>query len=77
MSILDSVKFTAVPPPPEPGDLPFVTHEGELHIADHCLRCYRISDGRAIIHQDDFQAFFAEMGDEPASAVPLQAMRSL
>lgn len=77
MSILDGVKFTAVPPPPEPGDLPFVTHEGELHIVGHRLRCYRISDGRAIIHQDDFHAFFGAMGDEPASEVPVQAMRSL
>jgi len=77
MSILDGVGFTAVPPPPEPGDLPFVTHEGELRIAGHRLRCYRISDGRALIHQDDFNAFFGAIGAEPASEVPVQAVRSL
>ena len=75
MSILDGVKFTAVPPPPEPGDLPFVTHEGLLDIAGHQLRCYRISDGRAIINAEDMQEFFGAMGDEPASSNYVEAMR--
>lgn len=75
MSVLDSVQFTAVPPPPEPGDLPFVTHEGVLEIAGHRLRCYRISDGRAIIHEDDFHAFFAAIGEAPACEIPVQAVR--
>ncbi len=76
MSILDSVKFTEVPPPPEPGDLPFVTHEGDLTIAGHCMRCYRLSDGRAIINADDMHAFFGAVGAEPASSNWVNAMRS-
>ena len=76
MSILDRVNFTEVPPPEAPEGLPFVTHEGIMNIAGHCLRCYRISDGRAIIDVDDFNSFFSAMGDEPASANFVEAMRS-
>jgi hypothetical protein len=76
MSIHDGVQFTEVPPPPSPGDLPFVTHEGVLEVAGHKMRVYRISDGRAIINQDDFHDFFDELGEPAASEVSVQAMRS-
>ncbi len=76
MSILDTVQFTEVPPPDEPGDLPFVTHEGVLEVDGKRLRCYRISDGRAIINAEDFHAFFEGLGVDPASEIPVDAVRS-
>lgn len=75
MSILDGVNFTAVPPPQETGDLPFVTHEGVLEVAGHKLRCYRLSDGKAIIHEEDFYSFFDELGEPAASEVRVEAVR--
>lgn len=76
MGILDGVKFTEVPPPEDAGGLPFVTHEGVLEIAGQRLRCYRISDGRAIINADDFYAFFEALGIDPAEENYVEAMRS-
>jgi hypothetical protein len=74
MSILDSVSWTAVAPvAPDPEGLPTVTHEGTLEIFDHKLRCYRLNDGRAIIHADDFRALFGSLGIDPASAVHVDA----
>lgn len=74
MSILDSVKFAAVEPPEvHDGSMPYVTHEGVLEVAGHSLRCYRLSDGKAIINADDFHAFFGALGIDPASSIFTQA----
>lgn len=35
------------------------THCGLLDISGASFRCYRLSDGRAVIHQDDLLAFLA------------------
>ena len=40
--------------------LPFATHSGVLEIAGHSLRCYRLSDGRAVFAADDLARFFDE-----------------
>lgn len=62
MGILDGVQFSAVPAPTAPDELPFVTHKGEMTVAGHRLRCYRISDGRTIIDADDFKVFLRVLG---------------
>ncbi|WP_144156519.1 hypothetical protein [Paraburkholderia sp. BCC1885] len=38
------------------GDLPYATHEGFMELLGVRLRCYRLSTGQAIIHQDDMVA---------------------
>jgi hypothetical protein len=38
----------------------YATHEGVWELGDYKLRCYRLSDGRAVIHADDVHAFFGE-----------------
>ncbi len=42
-------------------ELPSVTHEGVLHIGEQQLRCYRLTDGRAIINADDLHALFGDV----------------
>ncbi len=76
MSILDGLAWSQVEHQPDPGGLPSVTHEGVLEIAGHRLRCYRLDDGRAIIHADDFHRFFGDMGVEPACEIPVTAVSS-
>lgn len=76
MSILDGLDWQQVPHAPSGDGLPTVTHEGVLEIAGHRLRCFRLDDGRAIIHADDFHEFFGDMGVDPASAIPVQAATS-
>lgn len=55
--ILQNVEWKECPPQ-DPGDLPHATHEGVLRIAGIDLRCYRLSNGQAIIHADDMAQFF-------------------
>lgn len=76
MSILDGLAWKQVEPTQSQDGLPAVTHEGVLEIAGHRLRCYRLDDGRAIIHADDFHAFFGHMGVEPACEIPVTAVSS-
>lgn len=33
--------------------LPYATHQGVFDLFGQELRCYRLSDGRAVIHADD------------------------
>lgn len=78
MSILDQVQFTAVPAPAEhDGKLPFVTHEGTLEIFGRELRCYRISDGRAIINADDLRKFLGTIGIYPDSEKYVEATTTM
>lgn len=49
-------------PPQEPGELPHVTHSGVLSIAGMRLRCYRLSDGRAIINAEDMRPMLEAIG---------------
>lgn len=39
-------------------DLPYATHEGSLNIFGVDLKCYRLSDGRAVFDADDVHRFF-------------------
>lgn len=38
------------------------THSGVLEIMGKTLRCYRLSDGRAVIHADDMDELFKGLG---------------
>lgn len=42
-------------------DLLYATHSGVFYFAGHKLRCYRLNDGRAIFHADDFNEVFGEL----------------
>ena len=67
MSILDAINgldWKPVEHAQSTDGLPTVTHEGVLEIAGHRMRCYRLDDGRTIIHADDFNAFFGAVGTE-------------
>lgn len=50
------------PKPARPEDMPKVTHEGETEILGIKVRTYRLDDGRAIIHADDFHKVLEAMG---------------
>lgn len=50
------------PTPARPEDLPKATHEGETTILGVKIRTYRLDDGRAIIHADDFHKLMEVMG---------------
>lgn len=43
-------------------DIPQATHEGETEILGVKLRTYRLDDGRAVIHADDFHKLLEVMG---------------
>ena len=68
MSILDGLAWQPVAHTPDAAGLPAVTHEGVLEIAGHRLWCYRLDDGRAIIHADDLrdQRFRASAEPRPS-----------
>lgn len=38
--------------------LPYATHEGVLHIGEAALKCYRLSDSRAVFDAEDVRRFF-------------------
>lgn len=44
-------------------DLPYVTHEGvwKEPLFGMNLRCYRLSNGQAVFHTEDFDAFMDRM----------------
>jgi hypothetical protein len=44
-----------VPPPTEPGDLPYPTHSGILKLGDLELKCHRLNDGQCIIEQESIE----------------------
>lgn len=69
MSILDGITWSQVEHKPDPDGLPVATHTGVLEIQGHRLRCYRLDDGRDVINQDDFVAFFGD-------ALPITAGRT-
>ena len=59
--LLDGVTWQQAERQPDiPDGLPWATHEGVLEIAGNKLRCYRLSDGRAIFNAEDIHAFFGE-----------------
>lgn len=35
-------------------DIPFATHEGEIQLGEHKVRCYKLSDGQRIFNGEDF-----------------------
>lgn len=65
--ILDGLTWKAVPDPQNVSAddwmLPRVTHEGEMDFMGHKLRCYRLSDGKAVINADDLNAFLWELAE--------------
>jgi hypothetical protein len=60
-TLLNSVEWTETNATPGDDGLPYATHSGVFEFAGHSLRCYRLSDGRAIFHADDFRAAFGEL----------------
>ena len=57
-AMLNQIEWTESGEQQPSGELPHVTHSGVLEIAGARLRCYRLSDGRAIFDADDFNDFF-------------------
>ncbi|PRH37745.1 hypothetical protein [Burkholderia gladioli] len=51
---------------PVDSDLPYATHEGELYLGNERIRCYRLSNGQAIFHADDFLRVILGTGGEVA-----------
>ncbi len=52
----------AEPKPARPEDLPKTTHEGKTTIFGIEVRTYRLDDGRAVIHADDFHKLIEAVG---------------
>ena len=48
--------------PARPEDIPTATHEGEQILFGVRVRSYRLDDGRAVIHADDFHALLEALG---------------
>jgi len=42
------------------GNLPHVTHEGELNFAGAYFRVYQLSDGQRVLDADDVETFFSD-----------------
>lgn len=63
MYILDDVHFTAIQPSADAGcdGLPYTTHEGVLDVLGHRFRCYRLSNGQAVVHKDDIDALVSAL----------------
>lgn len=57
-AVLDTVEWTPTGAKDSGGATPYATHSGELEIFGEKLRCYRLSDGRAVIDADDLRKFF-------------------
>lgn len=51
--------------PARPIDVPKATHEGKSTILGVEVRTYRLDDGRAVIHADDFHKLLEVMGLGP------------
>lgn len=60
--MLEGAKWVAIEPQPDfspDAGMPWVTHQGEMDFFGLTLRCFRLSDGRAVIHADDMNKVFA------------------
>lgn len=62
--ILEGVTWIPAENEPDPNrpELPFATHSGVLHIFGTDIRCYRLSDGKAVFDADDFEQLLIEIG---------------
>ena len=49
----------------KPGDMPYATHEGILHLMGHKLRCARLNTGETVIEADDMADLLEAMGMKP------------
>jgi len=58
-TLLDGLDWQPVDGSGPPPQGLHATHHGLLEIAGASFRCYRLNDGRAVIHQDDLMAFLA------------------
>lgn len=57
--MMDRLDWEAIEQNAKPdGSLPYATHTGVLKIGDFEIRCYRLSDGKAIVDAEDFNKFF-------------------
>jgi len=43
------------------GRIPYATHQGQGEMLGIPFRCYRLSDGRAVIHAEDMEAIIAQL----------------
>lgn len=59
-AILKGVTWEAAPDQPQDRHdstgMPYATHQGEGEMLGVRFRCYRLSDGRSVIHADDMHA---------------------
>jgi hypothetical protein len=58
--LLDGVEWKAAEPRTAAtldDDIPHATHEGVMDLFGHKLRCYRLSNGKAVFHADDLTEF--------------------
>jgi hypothetical protein len=55
-----------------PEDLPKATHEGKSVILGIEVRTYRLDDGRAVIHADDFHKILEAMGLDGLTVNPFE-----
>jgi hypothetical protein len=65
-AFLRDVQWQETDSKPQEGGLPYATHSGVLDLCGHTLRCYRLSDGRAIFDADDFTAFWNSLAGDAA-----------
>lgn len=57
-TLMNAVEWEKVEGKPADDGLPYSTHVGVLDLMGAKMRCYRLNDGRAILHADDVEAFF-------------------
>lgn len=66
--LLDAVEWE--PTPVATGEVPapaglYATHTGTLRIGSFSFRCFQLSDGRRVLHEDDVAWFFSQTGVQP------------
>lgn len=68
--MLEGVTWVENPNPPrlDGGATLYATHEGVFDLMGHKMRCYRLNNGQAVFDANDFEAFFADLGDDAASS---------
>ena len=58
---MNGVKWNEIHQPAVSDAMPYATHSGEMEIMGVKMRCYRLSDGCAVFHEEDFEKLMAWM----------------
>ena len=67
--LLDGIEWKTIEVEPVDDGLPYATHEGSFELFGQAIRCYRLNDGKAVFHADDFRSFLS-MWLEPHPDAP-------